>query len=641
MVWQRAVLPSTPHVARCRTSRSTRKKPWLAGNNSVLEFARVGDVKVNGASPVASPPQVMRKLRWAGIGVRAMFADGHGAYLIAMIAFGAAATFLHHALRPERQYREALAELLNYQREPFRGESRPVLASGLLPDVGGWDLCKDRELLRTTDQIAERFEADLAAPPADGDQLAPCTATGCPVATQGVGRAWTDGARESTLFVPSTAADLVRRDPRAVARLLASRSLEHYRDRLNHEFAAGRLTTMYFVALSGAIRISPVLDLSGTPAHVTFAGASYMSKALSGASPLCPAVGRPRVQTLPYLDTYKFGLVRTLCQLISVAGAPGAPRDVAGVLCFDFAPPEAVVYAMLDAGARLFDLELVRFYGGGGAERCAAIDGCRPSLRNLESDELDELERKWQPPAAGTPSGISGIRMLGNGEYFGVRIDHRDKTLHNTTLDNTTLDNNEYDTVVFGRVRRSQTREITSVFAMLLFAAIAAGVIVRGVRRKGRRMEFPLIRGLQVGVVELDARDVIIGANDRAEEILGMELPSFGGSGDPVRFSSRIEPARIVRLTDAGLLPEGPVTFCRYDHDELRCPGSSRTYYAFTRGTQRLMRISSSTFVNAHGEIHTFGTIDTYLDEAHEERVLAARAAAPVAERSAAGGRRR
>lgn len=560
-----------------------------------------------------------------------MFADGHGAYLIAMIAFGAAATFLHHALRPERQYREALAELLNYQQEPFRGETRPLLASGLLRDVGGWDFCEDTKLLDATDQIAKQFAADLAAPPSAGEQLAPCTATSCPVATPGVGVAWTDGALDSTLFVPSTAADLVRGDPRTVARLLASRRLELHQSWLDHEFPAGRLTTMYFVALSGAIRISPVLDLSGIPAHVTFAGAGYVYKALSGAPRLCPAHGRQRVQTLPYLDTVKFGLVRTLCQPISVADAPDAPGGVAGVLCFDFAPPEAVVYTMLDAGARLFDLELVRFYRGGGVERCAAIAGCRPSLRNLESDELDELERKWQLPAAGTTSGISGIRMFGNGEYFGVRVDHRDKT----------ADNNEYDTVVFGRVRRSQTSAITSVFAMLMFAAIAAGVIVRGVRRKARRMEFPLIRGLQVGVVELDARDVIVGANDRAEEILGMELPSFGGSGGPVRFSSRIDPARIVRLTDAGLLPDGPVTFCRYDHDELRCPGSSRTYYAFARATQRLIRISSSTFVNAHGVIHTFGTIDTYLDEVHQERVLAARAAAPVASRSAAGGRRR
>jgi PAS domain-containing protein len=579
---------------------------------------------------------VLRRLRRTGSGASAVFADGHGAYLIAMIAFGAAATFLHHALRPERQYRDALARLLSYQHEPFLGETRPMLVGGLLPDASHQDFCKDVELLDGSDRVAEQFAAELAAPAPAVDAMAPCDRlAGCPKPTAGVGPAWSDGATESTLFVPSTVADLVRGDPSTVALMRASRGLEHHRGLLGREFRAGRLTTMYFVSLSGAIRIVPEIDLSDVPAHITFAGAGYTYKSLSRGPLVCPEHGRPRIATRPYLDIVKFGLVRSLCQPIELPGTGTGTGDerVVGTLCFDLAAPEAMINGMLDTGSRLFDLELVRIYKHGGFERCAAIDRCRPSPRPLSADEIEELERQWRLPAAPTPDrGPSGVRLLIDGQYFAARVDHHDRT----------ADRNEYDTVVFGRVQRSPIRDIASAIAMLIFAAIAAAAILRGVRRKARRMDFTLIRGLQVGVVELDAHDRIVGANDRAEEILGMELPSFGSPGEPVLFSSRIIPGQIVLLDDAGLLPDDAVTFCHYDQiDKLRRAGDSSSYYAFTRASRRLIRISGSTFVSAQGQIHTFGTIDTYVDEAHRERVLAAASeVTPISVRSAAGGRR-
>jgi hypothetical protein len=602
---------------------------------------QVGDSKpntdhgVNGAPAVASLPSAVRGLRRARASFGALFADGHGAYLIAMIAFGAAAMSFHHVERRERQYREALLGLLNFRQEPFRGETRPVLASALLPDGVPWDFCGDLELLDATDRIAAQFSASLAAPAAVSDSLEPCTRDGCPKPTAGVGPAMTDRTAGSTLFVPSTTARIVDADLQSNARLLASRSLENHRSWVGHSFQAGRLTTMYFIELSGSIRIVPVLDLSDLPAHLTFAGAGYVAKALSGAPSLCPGHGRRRIQTRPYLDVIKFGLVRTLCQSITIAGpASGAHDSVVGTLCFDFAPPETVVYAMLEESAKLFELELVRFYKNGGIERCSAITTCKSSLDNLPSDELDQLERWWAQPAgtANAPAGFSGIRTFGGDQFFGARIDHHDQA----------PDHNEFDTVVFGRQQRRPISDWRWYAAMLLCAAIGAAATLRGVRRKARRADFALIRGLQVGTFELDAQDVVLGANDRAQEILDAKLPRFGGARRPVLFASQIDVDHVVVFEDERL-PEGGVEFCRYAQiAQLRGLGHSRSYYAFTRKSGWLIRISESTFVDSRRDTHTFGTIDTYIDRADRERIIAAKQTLPPPlTRSAGRGRPR
>jgi len=594
-------------------------------------------VDVDKGNIEANPEQVIRKIRRARASVGAAFPDGHGSYLAAMIAFGAAATFLHHALRPERLHSDALTKLVTDQQEPYRGETHAVLAGGLLSDTVIWDFCPDHELLDETDRIAVEFAASLQAPPAVGDQLVACDhPERCPVPTAGVGMGWTDGSTGSTLFIPSTVSDLVQADPRTSALLLASRSIERYTPALGRQFAAGRLTTLYFVALSGSIRLIPMTSLSSLPAHRTFAGAGYFYTALSGDALQCRGRGRPRTATRPYFDVMGFGLVRTLCQPIAARTAT-ASGGVVGTLCFDFTPPDGVTYQILAEASKLFDLQVVRMYEQSGIDLCPAIDGCLsglPRLSSFSAGEIDQLAREWRagPPRVAA-AGSSAVRMLGDDAYFAAKIDHRDRGASSPA----------YDTLVFGRVRRSPTGDIASAIAMLVFAAIAAGVIIRGVRRKARRQDFTLIRGLQVGVVELNPQGVIVGANDRAEEILGMELPSFGGSGERVLFSSRIDPAHVVMLDDAGLLPEGPVTFSRYERiDDLRRAGDSSSYYAFTRATDRLIRVSGSTFVSARRVLHTFGTIDTYIDEAHRQRVESARAEVrPSAPRLAPAGRPR
>lgn len=198
-------------------------------------------------------------------------------------------------------------------------------------------------------------------------------------------------------------------------------------------------------------------------------------------------------------------------------------------------------------------------------------------------------------------------------EYFGVTI----------------LQGDGYTEIVFGRLTRSMTPDFGAVAIMTLFIAIACGLIVVGLRRKAKRLDVTLIRGLQVGVVEVDAKDEIIAANDRSEEILGTHLPRFGeasGVRDPRFFANQIE-REVVFLDDAGGLPDGIVRFSQYQEiREQRRSGDTGSYYALTKNRGQWIRVSGSTIVKPQNQQHTFGMLDTYIDEAHLAKLIAARA---------------
>ena len=100
------------------------------GNRHNLHDLGAREPASGARQPRASPDQIVKSLRRARSGIAAAFCDGHGSYLLAMTTLGVAATFLHHALRPERQYHEALAELINTTDEPFRGETHGASSVG-------------------------------------------------------------------------------------------------------------------------------------------------------------------------------------------------------------------------------------------------------------------------------------------------------------------------------------------------------------------------------------------------------------------------------------------------------------------------------------------------------------------------------
>jgi len=568
------------------------------------------------APPHATRPRTDRRRRRIEMGIRTAFADGQGAYVLAMLAFGVAANFLYRTLRPERQYHEVLASLLSQEQEPYRAETHPVLAAGLLP-TAAWNLCQDDKLLEATDHVVEQFSAAIRRSLNGeflGGSLKPCTdrekLPKCPAPTTPLGSAWTDDSTQSTLIIPSTVAELVHTNHTAETISLASQDIENYRVWIDHSFISGTLNSIYFIDLSGGLRFIPPWASNHLPAHRTFAGASYVYSTLSDASPACPTRKGSPTLTSAYLDLVGMGVVRTQCYRI-------IPIDrVVGVLCFDFSPSQEIVYHMLDEATKLFKLQLVRFYDHGGIEPCRSIPNCPDSLSGLSSSELADLEYEWKKRSDhDVAAGTSAVRMFDDDHYFGATVQRMGSR-----------DGAGWSAVVFGKVQRSPTRDIASAVMMMLFATIASGSIILGVRKKAKRLDVTLIRGLQVGVVELDIRDTIVGANDRAQEIFDTELPAFDMPKlrDARPFGSLIHDT-IVLLDDAGLLPPGSVTFSRYESLKLeRAIGHSSSYYAIARKSKQVIRISGSTFASPNMKLHTFGTVETFIDEAHKKRVLAA-----------------
>lgn len=321
--------------------------------------------------------------------------------------------------------------------------------------------------------------------------------------------------------------------------------------------------------------------------------------------------------------------MRTLCQKVVPDG------KVVGILCFDFSPLTKNIPDMFAGAAELFDLQLVYIDEDRSKDADSSwkeCENCRENLKGLTRSEVKDLVDEWKglskDDAAG---GTSALRLLKQGDYFGAIVQSWPARASiglpasSSTVAVKAKSQNQH-AVVFGKIKRSHTRDNVSVAMMMVFATIASGLIIAGVRKKAKRLDVALIRSLQVGVVELDIRDTIVGANDRAQEIFGVELPAFDlpdrRSERP--FRSLIHPV-IVRLDDAGQLSPGPVTFSRYESLMLeRAVGHSSSYYAITTLSKQVIRISGSTFVNRNIEVHTFGTIETFVEPVHKDMVLAA-----------------
>jgi hypothetical protein len=440
-----AGLPYADHP-RLRARPGTDATQLIFAVNQPGATAPAAARSVTGRPARATLHRKDSRRRRMAMGIRTAFADGQGAYLLAMLAFGVAATFFYRSLRPERQYHEALASLLIQEQEPYRAETHPVLATGLMPSTA-WDLCENNDLLDKTDEVVGEFTAALLTSLRDGPppgSLVPCDRDKmpkCPYKTTALGHALTDSADDSTLLVRSTVAELVRAKPTAQAILLASQQIGRYSYLFRRELGNAMLKSMYFVDLAGGIRIIPSWKSNNTPAHKTFAGSSYMYETLSDAPPACPdhPGSGSRTLTRVYLDLVGRGVVRIQCHKIIPDG------QVVGILCFDFSPPEQTIYQMLDGAAKLFDLRLVRFYDDRSQQECERITGCPKSLARLSSSEVADLEYEWnkrsdRPTAAGT----SALVMFDDNRYFGATVQRMEAE-----------NGRGWHAVVFGRVRRS------------------------------------------------------------------------------------------------------------------------------------------------------------------------------------------
>ncbi len=123
----------------------------------------------------------------------------------------------------------------------------------------------------------------------------------------------------------------------------------------------------------------------------------------------------------------------------------------------------------------------------------------------------------------------------------------------------------------------------------------------------------------------VDEHDRILGANDRAEEILGTVLPKYGAAVFPrdrsaaPTFVGLIEP-----WITTGKAPR-PVLYAQTVPD-LRRRGQHSTYYARATKSKRILRISASPMLRAiRGcrSVGSFGVLEPVREEGERDRINA------------------
>lgn len=398
----------------------------------------------------------------------------------------------------------------------------------------------------------------------------------CEATTKNIGPAWTDAAARSLLFIPSMTASsanatcrtlCTERQPRpscfcsAYDKLLrdharvigASLSLEDTSDQLlGRDSETLGLASAYFVSSEGITRAIPAGENRelNFPAHYMNNGASYFFNAIlyrdefdscrdkqnpddTKATPIGAQTildPLPGYLTYPYLDSNGNGLVETYCAPIDISSEPGRPADLTiGVLCSDIAHPETEVIAGLIKATRALDLSFVRVFdpvriAGSNADQeptvklCGEFGDCDEALTRLDETPLDVhnfatmyYHQQLAPNVRALRTG--GVYTKpGIMELFAVSV-YRGAN---------------YWDVAVGHLRQARRQDHAALVLCGLCLSLAVCILVISYRRKAMRRDAYLVRGLTFGVVQVNGSDEIVGANDRAEAILGTPLPTLG-----------------------------------------------------------------------------------------------------------------
>jgi PAS domain-containing protein len=583
---------------------------------------------------------------------RAAASDGQGAFFTAMLCFGAAAFLFHLSLYPQRISQRYLEDAIVAEQEPLRGEVHPVLAGLLLPHQQQQQdsrLCqadgKPTPFLDKLDASYQAFTRGYFAAESPGasptyrfeeqTEQKP---------TEGVGHSWKDNATSSTLVIPSIVAAAARTaqvqavpggdcpsTPGFGCKIYAL-----YKDPILRSLAIERLTLepsaapsnyrvigWYFISVEGVTRaIPPWQNPQVMAADRLYSGTSYFYSALSK---IAPAWG-PQLQcgnvfrawTAPYFDLGGAGVVKTVCYPVSQPGS--SQPQTFGVLCADLALPRPLIMAQLEQAASALDLSLVSVRGDQ-VHACSQWDAPCPSIlsrvpgdiavRHARDVVLDNQKRD-------SVLGAEGVRLSSDGDYFGITV---------------IAERGGEQVVAVGRTRRSHYRDIVSLVGSsgLLFAGLV--VLMLSYRRQLRRREAVVARGLPHGVLRLDDKRLILGANDRAQEIFDVELPGLGidavSDADPqaIWFDSLFAGERCVLISSDDAFGEFAGHSDKLDPQGFLAPGKCSdvldkiehgyTLSFYARASARWVRIGASPIVMPDLRIGTVVMVSTRLEAAH------------------------
>jgi PAS domain-containing protein len=245
----------------------------------------------------------------------------------------------------------------------------------------------------------------------------------------------------------------------------------------------------------------------------------------------------------PYLDVTNSGVVQTVCH------PEGDPDDPRGVLCIDVAP----TISAPERTDPLLDIALVRTDGDG------KIINEQGDVQ-LPGRVVSELENLVRHPKADI--GYFTVE----GELFAV------------ILVRGSLKSNVF---AIARIKRRAGHAILTtslLFMMVLSMGLVVTLVLVSLRRRSLESEEGMLRNLQVGVIQVSGDDLILEANDRAEELVGYTLPPLGGGEKAVSFSSLFH-ERTFKEDPRGRLRESSLREIR----EERLQGHSSRYFVKKR----------------------------------------------------------
>jgi uncharacterized caspase-like protein len=624
--------------------------------------------------------------------LRAAVADGQGAFLTAMLCFGAAVYLFHLSQLPQRKSQQYLEDTIGVVHEPLRGEPHPVLAGLLLPrrEGEGLFLCQRGESTDFLDGLDNDYldfqKTYLAIPrgttPTEGVPLVPADARtevhlkrsppGTPskyalselkkqAETGGVGWAWTDNTDASTLIVPSIVAAAARSAHIQVSQDCSAQA-EHfgvsgckvyalYREPIIRSLAIEKLkgsikaqhppydscgvTSWYFISVDGVERSVPEWK---SPEVVTadrlYNGTSYFYAALANTNTKqkwAPALAGGsaavfRVATNPYFDLTGGGVIQTVCYRVTQPDTSKPQPDtskpaVMGVLCADLSLPRRLIMAQLEEASSTLDLSVMKV-DGDQVQLCSEWQKpCSASLSRIRGDDARNMARIVMKHGEDKDDnnlilGIEDVQTQ-NG-YFGIIVASGAK---NEKL------------VVIGRMRRSSYRDTVSLVGSSLFLLVGACVLMMSYRHQLRRREAVLARGLPHGVLRLDDRARILGANDRAQEIFDRTLPRLGidaiTDDDPhaVSFLVLFATERCVLVSNDDVRGEFAGQVDKLDDGGFLAPGrTSEALLRIVRGhavsfyartSVRWVRVDGSPIVMPDLRVGMVVIVNTHLESAH------------------------
>jgi PAS domain-containing protein len=610
--------------------------------------------------------------------------DGVGYYIGAVLMFAAAASLLRVTvarIEPRREAAEQLQSLLEREQEPLRDDRRPVLSALVLGDISRWTVCeKDEQAAKFGEQLASVFElhyrdptlsigesasyATLATVDPSGEWARPVPDA---LSHDAHRYAWPIAGMEripppmpcldpplhevprdsqgfpSSVRIPSLDARLF--DP-GTATLRATDALERSRVLDVFERVVGRsvgnttIADIYFISADGMLRTIPKMPRSLDPVR-TYVGASYVWGATGGYAAGAHCAGRHRYDTRAYIDVLGNGIVSTSCFPIGAAARgparlpsmcpEGDTNTAVGVLCIDYQLPRALVQKTL-ATAKLYDIDLVsvsepaastaskaRVCGDDDFPECSEKDlriqdgAMRDRLRTLGIMWRDQVLRENEN-TNGKSRGDSEARKLSDRE-FGLPV-WRDPASGNVDLAIVTLSESVWDS-------RSTGYAVGCAFAV----CVAIGLLSIANVVRARRRKLVLLSSIQSGVMRVDSGDVVVEANDRAQELLHVRLPRFGSLPTdeiPSRaFADLIDIRHMLQSNDEHGFEFTDLATISRD----RAAGRSTSYYARVqfRNEYSWLRFIGSPLRSPAGVIEAYGVVESVgrdrkrrLDEALE-----------------------